>query len=898
MDWDRVVKVTCHTNCAYQKPCILNCYVKDGVIIRLEQSSAHPPSKDPDLPDWNPRGCQKGLISALRTYDACRILYPFKRVGERGEGKWQRVSWDDALNEIADTLIQVLSTEGVDTIVRLRGSGTLGSESVGFEALMGALGVPYDSIQTDTGDEHMGAALVFGQPFVGGSVDNWWYADLVLIWGGNPAYTNISNYHLLTEARYNGTRMVCITPDYNPSAIHADLWIPVNVGTDTALALAMAQVIVDERLYREDFLQEQTDLPLLVRMDTRKFLREGDFKRGGRDDIYFFWDSRSDQLTEAPRLSLRLGNAVPAMEGTYTVMTSDGPVQVQPVFERLKTHLQDYTPEKVSSITGVSPSVIRTLARDIARARTVTNVSTYNWGKFYHGHEIERAIILLFALCGHMGKKGAVYNAYTGNAADSLAGGQIPGVLVLRASASADPRYAQWKSQGYTDEMIMMEYAWEAVAQERVMPSCVFHYFHSGLLELSQQHNSWDPSLKRPLAAYVKEAMDKGWHKVRPAPDKAPSVAIQFGGSFLRRCKGTEQILKTLLPKLKLLVTADIRWTATALYSDYVLPAAGWYEKFSFYGPQKVDYPYGFVVNKAVEPVGESKGEWEIACLLARKIEERAQARGVLSFTDPAGNSRRLDNLYDRVTSNGVYTEDDEEGVTRDYYLNTTNVEQMSWEEAKEKGLVAATGLGLTTRGIGNACDVTPGEPLVPLTWHIERKEPYPTQTRRMQFYTDHDWYLEFGEELPVEKDDPRAGGDYPLRITGGHARWSIHSSQVDDPILLRLQRGEPLIFVSSEDAGSRGIEDGDRIEAYNDLTSFEAAAAVSPAVRTGQLIIYHAWENFQFRGWKHFKGVMPSPLNPLELAGGYYHLQSSSDSFHPGFSDRDTRAEVRKVRQ
>ena len=269
-----------------------------------------------------------------------------------------------------------------------------------------------------------------------------------------------------------------------------------------------------------------------------------------------------------------------------------------------------------------------------------------------------------------------------------------------------------------------------------------------------------------------------------------------------------------------------------------------------------------------------------------------------MSFTDPAGNSRRLDNLYDRVTSNGVYTEDDEEGVTRDYYLNTTNVEQMSWEEAKEKGLVAATGLGLTTRGIGNACDVTPGEPLVPLTWHIERKEPYPTPTRRMQFYTDHDWYLEFGEELPVQKDDPKAGGDYPLRITGGHARWSIHSSQVDDPILLRLQRGEPLIFVSSEDAGSRGIEDGDRIEAYNDLTSFQAAAAVSPAVRTGQLIIYHAWENFQFRGWKHFKGVMPSPLNPLELAGGYYHLQSSSDSFHPGFSDRDTRAEVRKVRQ
>src|SRR5574341_2135748 len=338
--WDRVVKVTCHNNCSYQKPCILNAYVKDGTLIRLEQSNTHPRSSDPDLPDWEPRGCQKGLVMGPRSYDATRVRYPFKRAGERGESKWQRVSWDQALTEISDKLIDIFTTDGLDTILRVSGSGTLGSESVGIEGLMSVLGIPFASIMADLGDEHQGAAQVFGQPYVGGSVDNWWYADVVLIWGGNPAYTNISNFHLLTEARYNGTRMVCIAPDYSPSAIHADLWVPVNIGTDAALALAMAQVIVEEQIYKENFLREQTDLPLLVRTDTRKFLTEADLKRGGRGNLHYFWDQRANELKEAPRQTLALGAVVPALSGSYRVVTADGPVEVKPVFEVLNAHLK------------------------------------------------------------------------------------------------------------------------------------------------------------------------------------------------------------------------------------------------------------------------------------------------------------------------------------------------------------------------------------------------------------------------------------------------------------------------------------------------------------------------------------------------------------------------------
>ncbi|MBI4492115.1 MAG: hypothetical protein HY690_04920, partial [Chloroflexi bacterium] len=247
-------------------------------------------------------------------------------------------------------------------------------------------------------------------------------------------------------------------------------------------------------------------------------------------------------------------------------------------------------------------------------------------------------------------------------------------------------------------------------------------------------------------------------------------------------------------------------------------------------------------------------------------------------------------------TFGGLYTVGDEEGLARDAFVNATNLERMDWDEFKARGIARYTGVGTSMRSMGNACEIVPGEPMVPLTWDTEQKQPYPTLTRRIQFYLDQELFLELGEHLPVHKDPPGAGGDYPLQITGGHARWSIHSDWVDDSLMLQLQRGEPAMLMSAEDARARGIRDGDLVEVYNDIASFQIQAVVSPAVRPGQVIIYHARENYQFPGWRHFKSVMPSPLNPVELAGGYGHIRPISLSNYPGFSDRATRVEVRRV--
>jgi anaerobic selenocysteine-containing dehydrogenase len=662
----------------------------------------------------------------------------------------------------------------------------------------------------------------------------------------------------------------------------------------------MCQVIIKEKLYKEGFVREQTDLPHLVVESTGKYLREKDLKAGGRDDIFYFWDLSSGRMKEVPKKSLALNGMVPALEGSYTVETVQGKVTVKPVMEVLTAHLnQNYTPEKTAAITSVSARVVEQLAREIAKAKGVVNISSANWGKHYHGDLIERAMLMIFALCGHMGRKGATFSAFPMMGLDTSLGGlEKRGDQVILSAAGGDPRFAQWREEGYTDEMILYEYVHQAFESGGITPTSLMYYIHGGILDLCAKNPNWDPHLKRPIREYVREAFDKKWQFLTPGAEQEPKVMFAVGGNFLRRARCTNVLMENFLPKLRLLVSIDWRWNATALYADLVLPACSWYEKNSTFLMGMPVQPFVHVVNQATEPLYESMGEWKMFCLLARKVEERARERGIEGYKGANGAEHRFAGLEDKVTFGGLYAEDDEEGIARDAFLNASNVEQIDWEEFKERGIAAYTGVGTGMRSIGNTCEIVPGETVVPLTWHTEKKDPYPTLTRRIQFLIDHEFYRELGEDLPVHKDPPLAGGDYPLQLTGGHARWSIHSDQVDETLMLQLQRGEPVMFMSKEDALSRGVQDGDKVEMFNDVAAFPVRAVVSPGVRPGQVIMYHAWENYQFDGWRHFKSVMASPMNPIELAGDYFQIRPITMSNYPGFSDRGTRVDVKRLQQ
>ena len=897
--WDKIAKGTHAVNCWYQRGCNFDVYVKEGLVFREEQSATYEAVND-EVPDFNPRGCQKGACYSARMYDASRVHHPLKRVGRRGEGKWKRISWQDGLREIADRTIDVLAEDGPGAITWDPGTANSnGCNGVGIHRTGFVLDSPILNVNCEVGDHNPGALVTAGKISFCSSADDLMYSDLILIWGGNPTFTQIPNAHFINEARYNGAEVVAIAPDYNASSIHADEWLPVESGSDAALGLAMAQVIVEEDLHDAAFLLEQTDFPLLVRDDTNRFLRKADFEEGGEEDRFYVFDERSGAIREANAKSLAIEEFEPALEGEYEVDTLGGRVKVATVFERFRKHLADYTPEATERITGAKASRVRDLARRIARARAATFLPQSNFSKYYHGVEMQRAQILVLTLCGQIGKKGSGINGFpsmmiAGVSMPIISSGKFsPKLGALLLTARMAPTFVKHRLAGLTDEMIVYEFAREEQRSGGHLSGVLFHYFHGGLEELFGSSAKWDPSMKRPLSAYLAEAIEKGWQI--PPSEKHQRIFFSCGGNVLRRTRGADRLVDHFLPKLDLMVALDWRMTNTVQYSDYVFPAAGWYERNDITWATPLA-PFVHVTTRAVEPFAESKTDWEFHCLFLKEVQKRAKERGILGFRDRAGKERRLDQVYDVFTFSGRFTEKNEEAMVEELISMTTNLNGMTWPELKAKGFERFSEFGVDLVNIGNAADVDPHQTITANTWHTEKKLPWPTLTRRIQFYIDHPFYLELGEELPVHKDSPTAGGNHPLKLTCQHPRWSIHSSWRDEASILRLQRGEPIILLDPGDAAARGLGDGDRARVRNDAGVFEVQVKISGTVRPGQVIVDHGWEPFQFKGRKSYQALTVSPINPIQLAGGYFHLQPTPLMGEPGPADRDTRVEVERA--
>jgi DMSO reductase family type II enzyme molybdopterin subunit len=900
--WDSISKGTHLVNCWYQAHCNWNVYVKEGVVFREEQVGTYPQT-NPDVPDFNPRGCQKGACYSQRMYDAGRLRHPLKRAGERGEGRWKRISWDQALREIADRTIDELRTNGPAGIVWDFGTQvTNGCHGIGLHRTGTFLDTPIFDMNAEIGDHHPGTVVTTGKEFGASSADDMFYSDLVLLWGGNPTYTQIPNAHFICEARYKGATIVSIAPDFNASSIHADLWVPVEPGTDAALGLAMAQVMIEENLLDEGFIREQSDFPLLVRKDTRRFLRESDLEPGGAEDVFYVFDRASGEIREAPKWTLDLEDLDPALEGEYEIQALDGDVPVQvvvePVFALFRRHVASYTPEAASRITGTSPDLIRDLARRIARARAAAVLTQANFSKYYHGLEMERAQILVMTLAGQFGKKGSGFAGFPMLNPASVeplivASGKLPPMLgMIALGVQSAPAMLKAKLKGYTNEMFIFEAARAEYRKGGYLPTGLYLHRVGGLDVNSGRSREWDPYMKRDLEEYIEESLAKGWQF---APAMAPKIMFEAGGNLFRRIRGYDKLYDSFLPGLDMLVTVDWRMSNTALLSDYVLPAASFYEKDDITWSTPIS-PFAHVLTRAVDPLAESKSDWEFHLLLLKTIQARARERGQLTFKDRANEERRLDQVYDDFTFGGRFTEENTEEFLREILELNTNLNGVTWDELKEKGFERYSDLGTGVASIGSATDIEPDQTITAHTWHTRDKMPWPTLTRRLQFYIDHEFYMELGEELPVHKDNPPIGGNYPLQLISGHTRWSIHSIWQDEQNLLRLQRGEPTMIMSPGDLAARGLRDGDLARARNDIGSFEARVTLSHNVRPGMVILYHGGEPYQFKGHRSHQTILPSPFNPIQFAGGYFHLQPFMISGEPGHNDRGTRLEVEPV--
>jgi len=890
--WDRVTYGTHLVDC-YPGNCLWRVYSKDGVVFREEQAAKYP-VVDPTGPDFNPRGCQKGASYSLMMYNPDRLKYPMKRIGERGSGKWKRISWDQALGEIADGIVEAMEKGGPESIINENGPGNGGYLHIiavhRLACLLGAVSLDTDST---IGDFNRGVYETMGKFQFMDSVDGWFFGKLILIWHMNPVYTRIPSYHFIAEARYNGTEVLTIAPDYSPSAMHADEWVPVAAGGDAALGMSVCQVLIANNWIDTPFIREQTDLPMLVRKDNKRFLRVSEMEAGGRDDQLYYWDLRTGKPVKASLRSLKL-DCDPALTGEFTVTLKEGKkVTVYPAFHQLKNMLDaEYTPEKAAELCKTHPDTIRRMAEKCNRAMGHIQVLVgWNAPKYYHGDLIERAMCMLLALTGSFGKKGSGIRGWN----ESLFEGALLQVMKSRKGKfgtfqhmrndNAIMNAYRRKDPTMTDEMlsIWLEHDRDKNQLNWTVPAFLY-YFHSGYKDAWDRREWHCQTMKREFPEYMNEAIDSGWWDgfVKPAKDQRPRVYFYMGTNPARKNRGwIKNVLPTLWKNLDLIFGFETRWSTTLLYSDYALPCAGFYEKLDTRFPTP-HVPWLTLTDEAVKPVGECKTEWEICKMLAAKIEQAARRRGRTSFNLRDGREISLEDFeYHQSLQCNSQEEIMEDALEASILIGNlpkgTNLAKM-----REEGIVRFVGISpFDAVSMNLATDIKPEEPIVPLTWHTgPKKLPYPTYNRRIQFYIDHPWFIEAGEELPMHKSNPKMGGNYSLTMTSGHQRWSVHSIWVTGEQLLRTHQGRPFMFMSPEDAKKRGIQNDDYVRVYNDFDEFYIHVKLTASARPekgptpGQVVVYHAWEPFMFKQWKSYDAAIPGLIKWLDLAGGYGHLK------------------------
>lgn len=368
--------------------CGLMAHVENGVITKIEPA---------EMPDPKYRHvCAKGLANMKMAYHPDRLRHPLKRVGERGEGKWQRISWDEALETVALRLREVGERYGARSVAWATGGmGELGRAYMRFAGCCGATCLSLIGFGDAAGPCADNAS--FGYLYGGAYHTDFEKPGLCVLWGFNPAETQIFGMRWIKDAQDRGARVVVVDPRFTVTASKADEYVPIRPGTDTALVLGMMNIILQQGLHDRSFVAEHTVGPLLVSSQTGLLLREGDVVPDGSSDRYVVWDTVSVKAC-APSHP----GAVPALAGTFQV----GDIRCRPALDLLADMVGEYSPERVAGITGVPPDTIKRLALEHAERRPVASFRGMGLQRTFHGDLTFRAITALQAITGNINLHG------------------------------------------------------------------------------------------------------------------------------------------------------------------------------------------------------------------------------------------------------------------------------------------------------------------------------------------------------------------------------------------------------------------------------------------------------------------------------------------------------------
>ncbi|MFO1352420.1 MAG: molybdopterin-dependent oxidoreductase [Gammaproteobacteria bacterium] len=405
-------------------------------------------------------------------------------------------------------------------------------------------------------------------------------AKLIIAWGMNWITTKMPDSHWLTEARLKGAKTVAVTVEYSATASKCDDVIVIRPGTDPAFALGLAQVMIAENLFDTEFVKRNTDLPTLVRMDTLERLKASDVfpnhqnkplvnwtqvipkgektpptpKQNGVQvpealapefADFVMWDETRQQPVAVGHDDLgehfaKLG-VNPALRGDFEITLADGgKIRARPVFDLTWEYLQaNMNPEQCSQISWAPKEAIVGLARAIAGSGGKTLIAVgMGPNQFWNNDNKDRALFLVLALAGSLGRHGGNIGSYAGTYKNTLFSG-IPRWTL------EDPFHPQLDPTG------------EIKTKSYLRPESM-HYWANG---------------ERVMKAGNKK-ITSGAHM--PTPTKA--IWQVNSNSSLGNQKGFYDVVFNTLPRAELVVYNEWWWTASCEFSDIVYGVDSWME--------------------------------------------------------------------------------------------------------------------------------------------------------------------------------------------------------------------------------------------------------------------------------------------------------------------------------
>lgn len=373
----KTFQATCSMECLH---CNLRAYVKDGVIEKIGNANA-----------FDGKPCARGLSRIKWVYAKDRILYPMKRIGERGEAKFERISWNEALDTIAAKIKEAIQKGGSESLLFTSASGNMDSL---FNPSQVAFGNYLGGTTRTAGSLCCSAVTATMMPMVGkryvDTRDTIDQAKYIICWGNNPLVTMQAYWHYYLKAKENGAKIVVIDPRKNETAYRADKWVPIIPGTDSALALGMIRWIAKNNLLDTKFLQEHTGAGYLVGKDG-KLLREDP-----KDpNSYLVLDTKTNKLARHD-----VPGVVPQLQ------VKDNP-EYKTVLTMVLEQAEPWTPEAVEKTTSVPAATVKELAHDYATSKAsmiVNNMGSFQRTEF--GSQAVGGQYYLAFLTGNIGKAG------------------------------------------------------------------------------------------------------------------------------------------------------------------------------------------------------------------------------------------------------------------------------------------------------------------------------------------------------------------------------------------------------------------------------------------------------------------------------------------------------------